>query len=397
MRIAYLVSEYPAVSHTFILSEILELCKLDMHIERVSIRRPSQPEKFDQATKVEFSKTFYVKENLWRFWIYIYFMFLHPIAFLRMFVCCGRLVRIDLNQTIKVCAYFLEAMLAIRFMRKVKCGHLHVHFANAAATVALIAGSSKLISFSLSVHGPTEFHNESRQFLRQKFEAAVFIRCISYYARSQIARILGDVAKNMHVIHCGIDISQFVRLAEPPRLRILNVGRIVPDKGQADFVRSVALLQRKYPNIEAEIIGSGPQQRQLCRLAEDLGVSGRIKFSGSRTPEQVRDALKQASVFVLTSYAEGLPVVIMEAMASGVTVVASAIHGIPEIVVNGFNGLLAQPANPESFAEAIGSLFEATPGKTATLRTNALRTVHQEFSIALVSEALARTFKEYLS
>ena len=216
--------------------------------------------------------------------------------------------------------------------------HLHVHFANPAATVALIATKFGELEYSLSVHGPDEFYDVRQNSLREKIEAAVFVRCIGYYCRSQLMRLSPmDQWGKFHIVRCGIFKDEFAKRAtsDRPLRKLLCVGRLCPSKGQAVLIEAAQRLRAKRLDFHLTLLGGGEDLEAIRAMVERLNLGEYISVAGPVGHSRVKEELEACDLFVLPSFAEGIPVALMEAMASGIPVLSTDLMGIPELVEHG--------------------------------------------------------------
>lgn len=363
-RIAYLVSRYPAVSHTFILREVLQLREMGFDIEVASINAPDRNEAdMTPDERGEAQRTYYVKRHGVRGALTAHLSALRqPAAWLRglraAFALGGwNVKRIGFNLF-----YFTEALMLVRWMRAQGIDHLHVHFATAAASVALLLKRAFPVGLSLTVHGPDEFYDAPGQWLTQKFEAADFLVCISNFARSQLMQL--TAARHwdkFEVCPLGVDAARYVPAARESRgapFNILCVGRLTPAKGQRILVDACRRLARQGRDFRLVFVGAGPDEADLKAAVAAHGLGERVEFTGALNQTQVRERYAQADVFALPSFAEGVPVVLMEAMASGVPCVTTRITGIPELIHDREHGLLVTPSDCEEIAQAIARLMD---------------------------------------
>jgi glycosyltransferase involved in cell wall biosynthesis len=267
--------------------------------------------------------------------------------------------------------YFVEAVVLWNECRRRGIRHLHVHFANVSADVAMLvtaignqAESSQRWSWSFTMHGPTEFFDVHRFRLASKVRAAEFVVCISDYARSQLMALGGHkVWEKLHIVHVGIPIDQFTRMgpkvsgAQAPV--VLCVGRLVADKGQALLIEALSELHERDAKIAAHLVlaGDGPERSMLESLARDLGIAEHVSFLGSVGQDRTRGLYEAADIFCLPSFAEGVPVVLMEAMALEVPVITTAITGVPELVEDRVSGVLVRPGSVSALTDAIDRLI----------------------------------------
>jgi glycosyltransferase involved in cell wall biosynthesis len=304
--------------------------------------------------------------------------------------------------------YFVEAAVLWDQCRRRGIRHIHVHFANVSADVALLAsriGSAlepeRPWSWSLTMHGPTEFFDIRHFRLAAKLREARFVVCISDFARSQLMALSDpDAWPKLRVIHVGIPIGQFTPQegADPPptACRILCVGRLVPEKGQAVLVEAIAALAAREQSVSVTFAGEGPQRAALDALAERLGVRGRVSFRGAVSQAELRGLYEQASIFCLPSFAEGVPVVLMEAMAMRLAVISTRIAGTPELIEDGRDGLLVPPGRSDQLAEALERIITDSSLR-ADLGKAGREKVLREFSLERSAAQLHALFAEQLS
>ncbi len=361
--LTYLSSEYPGISHTFIIREVQGLRALGFQVETASVRRPAHLEKMAEAEREEAARTLYIKAS-------------SPSDVLRQVLLLGRMAPGGLfamlreslklffsgpKSAFKALAYLAEACVLLGWMRSRGSTHVHVHFANPAATVAMLAARSGLISYSVSFHGPDIFYNVDANLLAEKIRTARFIRCISHYCRGQCQRLVDpEHWDKLRIVRCGIFPDQFQPAPPPDNKipRILCVGRLVPAKGQLTLLDALHRLHREGIAFEATLVGDGPDKNRLAGKITDYGLGGQVQLTGALGQEQVRSLYDQADVFVLASVAEGVPVVLMEAMAKEIACLSTRITGIPELIEDGVGGLLATSGDPDDLAVKLRMLVE---------------------------------------
>lgn len=365
-KIAYLVSQYPAISHTFILREVLFLRSLGWNIHVASINLPDREGNLlTTDEKNEKERTFYVKKRGFTGVLIstITTLIHHPWGFFKGMGCAIKLSKWDLYRLFYHLCYFAEALLVGFWMGRAGIKHLHVHFANPASTVGLIASKIYPITLSITVHGPDEFYDVSINSLKAKIISSSFICCISNYAKSQLMR-LSDTSQwsKFEVVPLGVDPNVFAPAPfrkNPQPFSLLCIGRLVPSKGQHILISAVEILLKQGKDVILNVIGDGPDRQSLeSRLKSHRDLENCVHFHGAVNQNSIRDHYKKTDLFVLASFAEGVPVVLMEAMAMEIPCVATAINGIPELIQNGVDGLLVSPADAESLAKAIGYLIE---------------------------------------
>ncbi len=389
-RIAYLCSEYPAISHTFIFREIESLRQQGFQVLPVSIRRTANLHQMTAAEQDEAAHTYTLKEvpfrtglkALWRTIVR------HPRGLMHMLKLSATFCLTGPKNPYKAFGYLAEAILLGDWLERQQITHLHEHFANPTALVALLIKQGYGIGYSLSVHGPDIFYQVDSSLLQKKTSAAEFVRCISHFSRSQLWRIspLQDWDK-FHIVGCGVDPESY-----HPRDRksttgnqLLCVGRLCPAKGQHILLEACRQLKEQQIDFQLTFVGDGEDRLSLEQLTCDYGLQEQVTFTGVLGQTEVRDHYNQADIFVLPSFAEGVPVVLMEAMAKEIPVVTTRITGIPELVEDGHNGLLATPGDcadltrqltrllrDKKLAEELGKRGRVTVSDRYNQRTNNL-------------------------
>jgi glycosyltransferase involved in cell wall biosynthesis len=400
LRIAYLVSMYPAVSHTFILREVLALRQLSIELEVASINDPSAY-MLTAEERGEEQRTFYVKRQgaAGAGATAARMLLRHPARLVRGLRRALQLSGPGLKRRSLHVFYWLEALILLDWMRRRRLTHLHVHFATPASTVALILASMAPITFSMTVHGPDEFYDVPGYRLAEKIEAALFVVCISFFARSQLMKISGQALwSKLEVARLGVDASHFAPpppRAQPEPLEILCVGRMVPAKGQRILLEAVARLVEEGRSVRLRLIGDGPDRAALEQFAATRGIARHTSFEGAVNQERIRAFYAGADVFALPSFAEGIPVVLMEAMAMEIPCVSTRIHGIPELIRDGVDGLLVAPSDVDGLCQAFRTLMDEPCLRQSLGRAGRAR-VQAEYDLPRSVDRLAAIFHHRL-
>jgi len=264
--------------------------------------------------------------------------------------------------------YLAEAVLLVKLARQRGVRHFHVHFANNGADIArravavgCAADGLGAWTWSLAMHGPTEFEDPERFDLVAKADDASFVACISEYVVDEL-RWLGASSQKLSVVHMGVDVDRFPglsaeRAARPTGpLRVLFVGRLVREKAPGVLLEAVSRLRQSGRDVEAAIVGGGELADELAQEMEQRGLRECVQLLGPRGQEELPDWYAWADVFCLPSLAEGVPVVLMEAMASELPVVTTRIAGIPELVRDGETGLLVDPDDATRVVDRLARL-----------------------------------------
>ncbi len=403
LRIAYLVSRYPAISHTFILREVLALRRRGFEIHTASINPPNcAPEGLTDEELHEVETTFYIKSVAVPRILAALLgqMFLSPLRFFAGFLYALRIAGSDLRAMLFSVFYFGEAVLLSAWMRRKGLSHVHVHFATPAATVALIATRIAKIEFSVTVHGPDEFYEAGRYQLAEKLRRAQFVCAIGQYCRSQLMKL--SAQEHWHkfeISPLGVDPEVFSPVQHKRvagQFRILCVGRLVSAKGQAILLEAVSQLLRNRQNVFLTLVGDGPDRAGLERFASGLGIAAHVRFAGSVNQDSIRLLYGQSDAFVLPSFAEGIPVVLMEAMAMGIPCISTTITGIPELIVSGREGILVPPSDVALLAGAIMLLNDA-PALAARIAARGRDKVHRAYNLDTNIDKLAAIFQRRLN
>lgn len=367
-RIAYLVSQYPAYSHTFILREIQQLRQFDMSIAVASINLPDRSlENLTTIEKEEAEHTFYIKhQGLFKAAkALMKTLFFKPLGLMHGLTQVFKLGGWDVKRLLFHFFYLAEAMLVGQWMHSQQLTHLHVHFATPAASVGLLVKVIFGYGFSFTVHGPDEFYDASGYNLPEKILAADFIFCISHYACSQMMKLspINSWTK-FDVCRLGVDPEHFMpksHIEKTDTCHLLCVGRLTSAKGQAVLLDAVAALYKQKKAVTLTLIGMGPDQQNLIRYAQKLGIHELVTFTGAIDQDHILAYYQAADIFILPSFAEGLPVVLMEAMAMEIPCISTAITGIPELITNGQDGLLVCASDTEGLIQAIVKLVNNPP------------------------------------
>jgi glycosyltransferase involved in cell wall biosynthesis len=402
-KLGYLISRYPALSHTFILREVLHLRSQGLTIKVASINRPDRPvDKLDPEEREEAQKTFYVKQLdtvLKSLGFYFFLLFTSPLRVIRTLFWTCKLAGWDIKRLVKHAWYLAEAVIIARWIQSEKISHLHVHFPNPSATVALLSYQLTKTPYSISIHGPDEFYDVTLYNLREKIDQAKLLICISDYARSQLMKCSAtDQWRKFFVQPLGVDTEKFkpIHVRTPSdRCQILCVGRLVPAKGQHILIQAIDLLIKNGRKVHLRLIGEGPDRENLEKEVLRKNLQNVVTFSGGVNPQDIYAAYEEADIFALASFAEGLPVVLMEAMAMELPCVSTLINGIPELIQQDVSGLLVPPSNIERLATALTCLVD-DPLLRATMGKNARLRVIEKYQLAPNMRALGDVFRKIL-
>ena len=365
LRVAYVVQQYPAVSHRFILHEVVQLRELGVDVATFSVRKCIEDGWLTELDRTESERTYTILPPRLRDLLRAHLAVLtrRPHRYLSTLRLALQLRPPGLRGLIWQLFYFTEAVIVWHRCAGLGVTHLHGQFASNATDVALLAvnigGPEWQLSFTL--HGSVEFYDVSRNRIGQKARLADLVVCISEFGKSQACAFIEEEHwPKVKVVHLGVDGRRLEppesRAHAGPALRIVTVGRLVPVKGHAKLIEAAAELRARGVPVEVTLVGGGPRRDALERLAAQLGVADSVTFTGSLGHDDVLRHYAEADLFCLPSFGEGLPVVLMEAMAMELPVVASRIMGIPELVEDGEAGLLVTPGRSDFLADAIAEL-----------------------------------------
>jgi glycosyltransferase involved in cell wall biosynthesis len=360
-RLAYVVAEYPKVSHTFVMREVEALRELGARIDTISIRRTPESGLLSEADRRAAAETYSVLpapvQTVVR--THLRWALRHPRRYGTTVALALRLGAPGARNRLWQLFYFAEAVLLADELRRRGTGHLHAHFVNVASSVTLLAATLLRLPWSFTMHGPLEFDEVEAHAIGDKVRDAEFVACISDFCRAQLMRLVEpEHWDKLQVVHCGVEPERYRAPERAARdvVELLSIGRLEPMKGFAVLIEAVAELVRAGEPLRLTIVGDGPQRAALEALAARELPADRFAFTGALGAPEVTRRLAEADVFCLPSFAEGVPVVLMEAMASGLPVIATQIMGIPELVRSGESGLLVPPGRPEPLAAAIRRL-----------------------------------------
>ena len=393
LRIAYMTGEYPRATDTFIQREVAALRESGVHVETLSVRRPPEKELVSDEVRAERQRTYYLlpANPLTVAVAHLRLLFGVPGQYLSAVGLALRTRPPGLKALVWQAAYFAEAALVARRMRDGRLSHLHNHFSNSSCSVAMLASAMGGFSYSFTMHGPAEFYEPKYWRIDEKVRRAKFVACISHFARSQAMVFAPQAAwDKLHVVHCGVSPEQFARVEHRGRgSRLLFVGRLAAVKGLPVLLEAVAILAEDRPDVKLVVAGDGPDRSTLEAQAKRLGIWGNVQFLGYQSQAQVRELLKRTDAFVMASFAEGVPVVLMEAMAAGVPVVSTRIAGVPELVEDGASGYLVPPGEPRVVAEKAALLLDDAELRSR-LGAAGREKVEREFNIATEAGRLVR-------
>jgi len=398
MRIGYVLSVFPKLSESFILNEITELLSHEVDIQIFSASFANEDILHDKYRNFNFvNRSFYFNKNSLK----TLSLLEHGLRYL----VHPPLIQNPMSKLrcVAVTSQFMEVA------QKLNINLFHAHFASESAVIAMYLSENLKIPFTFTAHAwdlysgtNTALWPVKRQLLRKLCKEAAGIVSISNYNRDFLIRIGVDQAK-INVIHCGIDPNEFQRTT-PYRAskHILCVARLVEKKGIRYLIEAMHHLRKKHPDIRLTIVGTGPEGKNLKKLADSLRGKDRIRFLGNIPDNELISLYEKSSIFVLPCIVaedgdrDGIPVALMEAMSMELPVISTPISGIPELIEDGENGLLVEPKNPVALAEAIEQLL-GKPEACKRLGEQGRKTILEQFNIKKNVLSLKKFFQTQLA
>jgi glycosyltransferase involved in cell wall biosynthesis len=398
--VAYLINQYPKVSHSFIRREIAGIEAHGIPVMRYSIRSCGT-ELVDEADRRELQHTRAVLDA-GAVGLLIGFLRITVTRPLRLLKALGLTFRLGWGSERGVLyhlAYLAEACILLGWFAEADIAHVHAHFGTNSTTVALLCQALGGPPFSFTVHGPEEFDKVAAIALPEKIKRAAFVVAVSSYGKSQLYRwCSSEHWSKIHVIHCGVD-DEF--LAQPPTPipidpRFVCVGRLCEQKGQLLLVDAVSKLALEGLQFKLVLVGDGPLRTQMEAAIAQQGLQDYVEITGWASSAEVRKQILKSRALVLPSFAEGLPVVIMEALALGRPVISTYVAGIPELVEPGINGWLVPPSSLEALVAAMRTVLQLPIATLEEMGKMGAARVAQQHNAAIEAEKLVSLFQTYL-
>jgi colanic acid/amylovoran biosynthesis glycosyltransferase len=387
---AYLLSQYPAVNHVFMLREVCSLRQLGLDVQVASIRKPDRdPGLMTTAEQAEARTTYCVKSTglLRMVLAHAHTLVSRPAHYIRGLASALR------DGPLYGLFYFAEAVAVGYWMRRQGLSHVHTHYAS---TVGFLVGRIFPVTLSITIHGPAEFQDPTGSRLAEKVQASLFCCAISQYGISQLMYACSYPEwRKLERTALGVDLNAFLPppfRPNPAPFRIVCAGRLAAVKGQHVLVAAMAALVEEGRDIRLWLAGDGPDRTALRQDVENRGLVDRVSFAGNVNQDKLLDLYRESDALVLASFAEGLPVVMMEAMAMEIPCVAPWVNGIPEIVTHETDGLLVPPGDAQALAHAIGRLMDDTELRRA-LGQKARLKILEKFDLQRNTEHLAAVFR----
>jgi glycosyltransferase involved in cell wall biosynthesis len=396
--IAYLTSFYARAGDTFIRREVEELRRLGWTVHTFSIRRADDGEQVSEEIAREQRTTHYILERspLALLWALVVLGVRSPRRLLRAVGQASALRWPGLRGALWHAIYLAEAAHLARELLRRDVALLHNHISMNSATVAALASTLSGIPFAMTVHGPHDFFDAERWALGQKVAASAFTVCVSSFGRSQCMLVTqAEHWTKLHEVHCGLDADYLAASAAPPlrEPRLVCVGRLGPEKGQVLLVEAAAALRARGVPVEIVLVGDGPSRVDIERRARELGVGGLIQLVGWQGSAAVQEWIVRSRALVLPSFAEGIPVVLMEAMALRRPVIATFVGGVPELVRDGENGWLIPAASLPHLVDAMAAALGAPAEELLRMGERGRERILAQHDLAAETVKLASLFE----
>ena len=386
-RIAYLVSDLSAPSHTFVRREIEALRRRGLTIDAFSIRNSGDACTRDHTVVGHAPHTYLAA--------LLVTLFTHPIRLFSTWLLALQHRPAGLRDLIWAQFHFVEAVFLSRKLRETGVDHLHNHFANSGATVGLLAAHLARIPWSLTLHGISETDHPAGATLPDKLARAQFVACASRFMMAQgMRRLDPEEWGKFKLVRCGVDLDRLPKMeagAGSTSTRLVCVGRLSAEKGYFGLIEALSDPRLADADYRLRIVGDGPQDEQIRREVAAADLKNRIEFLGALPEDQTLSEIARSDVLILPSLMEGLPVVLIEALALGKPVIASGVAGIPEIVRNGQNGYMIEPGNWAQLADRIHDIL-ADSEHLARLTGHARDNFDTDFEIGKAVEPLIEQF-----
>jgi colanic acid/amylovoran biosynthesis glycosyltransferase len=398
MRIAYFASLYPYASDTYVRNEVETLRRKGFDVRTFAVRRPPDSWLVDQKIQAEAHSTQYVLSGaIPRLVIaFLLTVLTKPIRLIQSFGLVWRSHSPGILNRFRQFAYVCQGALLSRLLLQSRIEHLHNHVAENSATVAMVASQLSGIPFSMTVHGPGIFYHPRAWGLAEKVKRSSFTACITEFCRSQ-CMVFADPKywNRLFVIRCGL-LDEFI-LSHPKPIVDSNsfvcVGRLCAEKGFLLLFEAVSCLVQQGNDLHLVVIGDGPLRKELESFVVRRNLGGNIKMLGWQSTSSVREYLNSSRGLVLPSFAEGLPIVIMEALAMARPVITSWITGIPELVEHGKNGWLIPAGSEEHLVNALKEAIDTPTDQLFEFGLHGREKVIRLHNSSSEVEKLAELFK----
>jgi glycosyltransferase involved in cell wall biosynthesis len=392
VRLAYFTNTYPRATDTFIRREVIGLRQRGFEVLTFSVRKTGSDHDVDEEVISEKKNTQYLLpcSPLKLIATHLKALISKPANYLKTLGLAFSTSRPGIRGHVLQLVYFLEAILLSRLVEENNVEHLHNHLGDNSGTVTLLAARFSNISYSISIHGPHIFFDGLHWALDKKTHYSKFISCIGHFCTSQM--MLYTNKEDWHkfnIIRCGIDPQQFD--FHPPKgkaRKLVYVGRLSAEKGVPVLFESLSKLKAKKYDFELSLLGDGEDRKLLEDLAKKHDLTEHVVFKGFVDQKTIVQTLKDGDIFVLPSFAEGIPVALMEAMAMGVPVIATYVGGVTELVIDNVTGKVVYPSDQSGLSDAIAYYID-NPDACKVIAERAREKVINDFDIDKQVDKLA--------
>jgi glycosyltransferase involved in cell wall biosynthesis len=394
------MNSYPIASTTFIRREIHALEEIGVQVERFAVRTWAE-ELVDPRDVEERDRTKYLLtgNTFGLFGSFVKELVINPRGLFRGLRAAYGLWRAAGESFVKHAAYLLEAVSLRQRMAASDVQHVHVHFGTNATTVAMLSRIMGGSTYSFTAHGPNEFVEPFRSSYDLKVHNAAFVAAISNFCRVQLARIAGMECWNkIKIVPCALDLREFETSPEGTNesQQLVCIGRLCPEKAQTLFPDAVAPLSDEFPNLKIVLVGGGETREEVERKIATLGLERHFELLGWCSNQEVRARLSSARAMLLPSFAEGLPVSIMEAFALGKPVISTYIAGIPELVDSSC-GWIIPAGNVPALTAALRDCLTRDENELKTMGNVGRSRVEARHDIQRSARLLREGFERYVS
>ncbi|NET56384.1 MAG: glycosyltransferase family 4 protein [Symploca sp. SIO2E6] len=396
MTIAYLVNQYPKVSHSFIRREIAGLEACGIKVARFAIRA-CDSELVDEADKLELEKTRVVLGLGIGGLLFglIRVALTKPVPFLRALWLTFKIGLGSERGIVNHLAYLAEACILLGWFSELEITQVHAHFGTNSTTVVMLCQVLGGPPYSFTVHGPEEFDKTQLISLPEKIKRAAFVVAVSSFGKSQLYRWCKyEHWSKIHVVHCGVDEMFLTKTptSVPNQPQLVCVGRLSEQKGHLLLLEAARRLAGEGLAFKLVLAGDGELRSQIESMIAQFELQDHIQITGWVSNTEVQQLLLESRALVLPSFAEGLPVVIMEALALGRPVISTYIAGIPELVEPGTCGWLVPSGSVEALTTVMRNVLQLPVAQLEQMGQAGVERVAQQHHAATEASKLAALF-----
>jgi glycosyltransferase involved in cell wall biosynthesis len=364
VRVVYVTNVFPKISETFILNEILEMQNKGIDVHVFAFRNAGETivqTKFARVRNVTYLP---MPSAIVAGLSHLYWLMRNPGGYMRAL----KIFCIPSNERWP----FTRCLPHVAEIAKLRPNHVHAHFGDAPADMALLINLLTNVTFSFTTHGYDIFNTRTLKY-KSKSHYAKSIVVVSEWNRRFMVEKWGIDERKTHVVHCGVDFELVDRfrqgnhenahsaaaatIEKSNRPLIVSVARLHHEKRLDVLVRACGRLRDQHVDFHCCIVGEGEERRSLTDLIRSMGLDDRVQLLGALTQEEVFRLLLRSAVKVLPSRSESMPVVLIEAMALGIPVIGPDIRGVSELIDHGVNGFLIQPEDVDGMADLIKNLL----------------------------------------